>query len=123
MHVADIELLEGKALCRAFFQASYPEVIGEACGPLIAIDNGGRILVLKADDSQEPSVSVLSYAEQLIVALGQVQAHNPQFETTEDCKKVYCSIGGAQALGADYFEAAMRAYLLSKFSRNEKQRE
>lgn len=108
---AEISRLEGQALARTFQKVIYADALGEETGPFVAIDKG-KILVLLEDSQDEPDIEVQSFLMQMVSVMFLLQKFNPHFETTENRENVYCTLNGAQALGPNYFEAGMRAYLL-----------
>jgi hypothetical protein len=112
MNKAEIELLEGKALVRAFQRAVYPNTITGKSGTIVALEDDGEIVVLLDEGVAKPEVLVMSFAEQLVGAMYFLQNISSRFETTDDQESVYCAIGNTQSLGRDYFEAGMKAYLL-----------
>lgn len=121
MNEADIELLEGEALVRAFHRAVYPNAITGNSGTIVALDDDGEIVVLLGEGAAKPEILVMSSAEQLVGAMYFLQNMSSRFETTDDRESVYCAIGNAQSRGRDYFEAGMKAYLLFKSRKEEGQ--
>ncbi len=121
MNEAEISRLEDKALVRTFQKFIYAEAIGGETGPFVTIDKGGKILVLLEDNQDEPDILVQSFSTQMVSAMFFLQKFNPHFETTENHKSVYCTLNGTQALGRDYFEAGMKAYLLYMTKQKEAQ--
>ncbi|SEN98413.1 hypothetical protein SAMN05428959_10416 [Duganella sp. CF517] len=47
-----------------------------------------------------------------------LQRNGARFEASDSNLTVFCTIGGVMAMGWDYFEAGMRAYLLSDVQRD-----
>lgn len=64
-----------------------------------------------------PFVEFVSLAEQAVAAMTLFQRNGARFEASDSNLTVFCTIGGVMAMGWDYFEAGMRAYVLSEVQR------
>ena len=112
MDECDISVLSGDALRRAFLKEVHPGAIGVDGGPLVVADDDGSTKVF-FDGPSLPRVDLVSPAEQAVAAMKLFQSCGARFEATDSNLAVFCTIDGVMALGWDYFEAGMRAYLLS----------
>ena len=116
MDECDISVLSGDALRRAFLKEVHPGAIGVDGGPLVVAEDDGSIAVF-SDGPSLPRVDLVSPAEQAVAAMKLFQSRGARFEATDSNLAVFCTIDGVMALGKDYFEAGMRAYLLSGLKR------
>lgn len=108
----DISVLRGNALRRAFFKEVHPSAAGVDGGPLAVIKDDGTITVF-CEAPTLPKINLVSPAEQAVAAMTLFQSRGARFEASDSNLSVFCTIDGVMALGWDYFEAGMRAYLLS----------
>lgn len=113
MDDCDISVLSGDALRRAFLKAVHTNAVGVDGGPLVAADVDGSIEVF-CDGPVLPNINLVSQAEQAVAAMKLFQSRGARFEASDSNLSVFCTIDGVMALGWDYFEAGMRAYLLSR---------
>ena len=116
MDECDISVLTGSALRRAFLRQVHPGAVGVDGGPLVFASDDGSIAVF-IDGPPLPRVDLVSPAEQAVAAMKLFQSRGARFEATDSNLSVFCTIDGVMALGWDYFEAGMRAYLLSGLNR------
>jgi len=112
----DISVLSGNALRRAFLKQVHPGAVGVDSGPLVVADDDGSTKVF-FDGPSLPRIDLVSPAEQAVAAMKLFQSRGARFEATDTNLAVFCTIDGVMALGWDYFEAGMRAYLMSKLKR------
>ena len=117
MDEGEISALTGGALRRAFLRQVHPGAVGVDGGPLVVVDDDGSIKVFK-DKREPPAIEFVSLAEQAVTAMALFQRNGARFEASDSNLTVFCTIGGVMAMGWDYFEAGMRAYLLSDVQRN-----
>ncbi|MBA5640257.1 hypothetical protein H3H37_24635 [Duganella sp. LX20W] len=117
MDECDISVLTGGALRRAFLKVVHQGAIGVDGGPLVVTDDDGSTKVFYEGPSP-PSVDLVSPAEQAVAAMKLFQSRGARFEATDSNLAVFCTIDSVMAMGWDYFEAGMRAYLLSVLKRD-----
>ena len=117
MDECDISVLSGDALRRAFLRRVHPGAIGVDSGPLVVAEDDGSTKVF-FDGPSLPRVDMVSPAEQAVAAMKLFQSRGARFEATDSNLAVFCTIDRTMALGKDYFEAGMRAYLLSRVNRD-----
>lgn len=113
MEDCDISALSGNTLRRAFLKAVHPSAVGVQGCPLVVADEDGRTTVF-FEGPVLPQINLLNAAEQQVAAMTLFQSHGARFEPSDSNLTVFCTIDGVTALGWDYFEAGMRAYLLSR---------
>lgn len=113
MDECDISVLTGDALRRAFLKEVHPGAVGVDGGPLVVAEDDGSTKVF-FDGPSLPRVDIVSPAEQAVAAMKLFQSRGARFEATDSNLAVFCTIDGVMALGWDYFEAGMRAFLLSR---------
>lgn len=113
MDDCDISVLSGDALRRAFLKAVHTIAVGVDGAPLVAADVDGSIAVF-CDGLVLPNVNLVTPAEPAVAAMKLFQSRGARFEASDSNLAVFCTIDGVMALGEDYFEAGMRAYLLSR---------
>jgi len=106
-------ILSGDDLRLAYMNAMYPHAFSMGVGPLVAIESDGTVKVFAENDTA-PRIVVVTQAEQLVYAMTQVLAADAKFKTEYSPSLKTCKIGDAVAFGHDYFEAGMRAHLLSQ---------
>lgn len=94
----------------------HPDAIGVNGGPLVVANDDGSTKVFY-DGPSLPRIDLVSPAEQAVAAMKLFQSRGARFEATDSNLAVFCTIDGVMALGWDYFEAGMRAYLLSRVGR------
>lgn len=116
MDESDISALTGDALRRAFLKAANPRAVGADNGPLVVVHDDGSIRVFN-DGPEPPAIEFVSIDEQAVAAMALFQRNGARFEASDSNLTVFCTIGGVMAMGWDYFEAGMRAYVLSEVQR------
>lgn len=112
MDERDISALTSGALRLAFLKVVHPRAIGADGGPLVVVNDDGSIRVFNKEP-EPPAIELVGLAEQAVAAMALFQSRGARFEATDSNLTVFCTIDGAMALGWDYFEAGMRAFLLS----------
>ena len=117
MDEGDISELTGAALRRAFLKAIHPGAVGADTGPLVVVHDDSSIRVFN-DGPERPAIEFVSPAEQAVTAMALFQTNGARFEASDSNLTVFCTIGGVMAMGWDYFEAGMRAYLVSDVQRD-----
>ena len=117
MDECDISVLAGDALRRAFLKQVHPGAVGVDGGPLVVAEDDDSTTVF-FDGPSLPRVHLVSPAEQAVTAMKLFQSRGARFEATNSNLVVFCTIDGVMALGKDYFEAGMRACLLSGLQRD-----
>ena len=109
--------LSGVALRHAFLRELHPQAIAVDGGLLVVADGDGRTRVF-FDGPSLPIIDLVSPAGQVVAAMKLFQSLGARFEPNDSSLTAFCTIDGVLALGWDYFEAGMRAYLLSGVQRN-----
>lgn len=109
-------MLSGDALRRAFIEAAFPHAVsGGAKGPLVVVELDGNVQIF-VDGINAPKIEIVSPEMQQAYAMRRALKSDAKFEVEKRVGVVSCSDGKHSATGADYFEAAMRLFLLQVFS-------
>lgn len=112
----DVSALTGGALRRAFFKELHPGAVGGDGGPLVVVDEDCSIKVF-CEAPVPSTINLVSPAKQAVAAMHLFQSLGAKFEASDSNLTVFCTIDGVMALGWDYFEAGMRAFLLAAAKR------
>lgn len=110
-----IQMLSGDALRRSFIEMAFPHAIsGGLKGPYVAVEVDGTVKIF-VDGSDVPKIEIVSPEMQQSYAMKKALQLKATFEVEEGVGVASCSNGEYRAEGVDYFEAAMRLFLMQVF--------